>query len=161
MPEAISFKLCSHGWRVQAGVILLLGFGWRYVADGLQNSPVVEPVDPFQSGELDRLGVAPRPMSMDNLGLVETVDRFRECVVVAVADASDRGLNACFCQPLGIANGYVLNAPVRVMHETASMSGTPIIQSLLQSIEDETCGVVLLTRHPTMRRAKASITKAT
>jgi hypothetical protein len=57
-------------------VILLLGFGWGNVSDGLQNSPVVEPIDTFRGSELDRLSVAPRPMSKDDLGLVETVDRF-------------------------------------------------------------------------------------
>lgn len=55
MPEAISFKLCGHGWCVQAGVILLLGFGWRYVAYGLQKTAVVEPIDPLECGELHSL----------------------------------------------------------------------------------------------------------
>jgi molecular chaperone IbpA len=34
----------------------LLGFGRRDVADGLQEPPVVEPVDPFQRRELDGFG---------------------------------------------------------------------------------------------------------
>ncbi|AKC10887.1 hypothetical protein At15955_53740 (plasmid) [Agrobacterium tumefaciens] len=53
---------------------------------------------------------------MNDLGLVKTVDRFCEGVVVAVADASDRWLDTCFCQPLGIAKGHVLNTAIRVMH---------------------------------------------
>jgi hypothetical protein len=36
----------------QHGVVALLGFGRRDVADGLQEPPVVEPVDPFQCREL-------------------------------------------------------------------------------------------------------------
>jgi len=52
---------------------------------------VVEPVDTFQSGEFDRFKVPPWPAPMDDLGLVETVDRFGEGVVVTVADACDSG----------------------------------------------------------------------
>ncbi len=74
---------------------------------------------------------------MNDLGLVETVDRFGEGVVVTVADASDRRLDASFCQPLGIPDGHVLKAAIRVMHEAAAMSGTPIMKSLLKGIEDK------------------------
>jgi hypothetical protein len=54
-----------------------------------------------------------------------------------------RGGYPCFGKPLGIANANVLNAPVRVMHEAAAMSRTPIMKCLLQSIEDKAC-----MRHP-------------
>jgi hypothetical protein len=37
----------------QHGVVALLGLCRRYVANGLQEPPVVEPVDPFQGRELD------------------------------------------------------------------------------------------------------------
>jgi hypothetical protein len=37
----------------QLGVVAFLGFGWRDVADGLQEPPVVEPVHPIQRRELD------------------------------------------------------------------------------------------------------------
>jgi hypothetical protein len=42
-----------HGRLFQHGVVALLGFGRRDVADGLQEPPVVEPVYPFQRRELD------------------------------------------------------------------------------------------------------------
>jgi hypothetical protein len=45
LPEATWFKLCRHGGAFQHGVVALLGFGRRDVADGLQEPPVVEPVD--------------------------------------------------------------------------------------------------------------------
>jgi hypothetical protein len=38
---------------------------------------------------------------MDDLGLVEAIDRFREGIVVTVADAADRRLDACFREALG------------------------------------------------------------
>lgn len=100
---------------------------------------MVEPIDPFQSGEFDRFEVPPWPAPMDDLGLIETVDRFGEGVVVTIADASDRRLDASFCQPLGIPDGHVLNAAIRVMHEAAAVSRTPIMKCLLQRIEDEAC----------------------
>lgn len=73
-----------------------------------------------------------------SVGLVKTVDRFCEGVVIAVADASHGGLDASFCQTLGVPNGHVLGTTIRVMNEAAAMSGTPIMKRLLQSIEDET-----------------------
>ena len=59
VPEAIWFKLCSHGWFVQLGVMLDLGFGRTDVADKLQKPLMVEPVDPFQGGEYNRFEAAP------------------------------------------------------------------------------------------------------
>lgn len=46
---------------------------------------MVEPADPFQSDEFHRFEAPPWPAPMDDLGLVETVDRFGEGVVVAMA----------------------------------------------------------------------------
>jgi hypothetical protein len=46
----------------------------------------------------DRHG--PRPM--DDLGLVETVDRLGESIVITVADAAHRRLDARLYHPLGI-----------------------------------------------------------
>jgi hypothetical protein len=54
----------------QHGVVALLGFGRRYVADGLQEPSIVELIDPFQRCELDGLEVSPWPAAMDHLGLV-------------------------------------------------------------------------------------------
>ncbi len=98
---------------------------------------MVEPVDPFQRGEFNRFEAPPWSAPMDDLGLVETVDRFGERVVVTVAHTSDRRLDPCLSQSLRIPDRHVLNAPVRVMHEAAAMNGTPIMKCLLQGIEDK------------------------
>ncbi len=74
---------------------------------------------------------------MNDLGLVETVDRFGEGIVITVADTSDRRLYASFCQPLGVPDGNVLNAPVRMVHEPAAVNGTSIMKCLLKSIKDK------------------------
>lgn len=41
---------------------------------------MLEPVAPFQGGELYSFEAAPRSAPMDDLGLVETVDRFGEAL---------------------------------------------------------------------------------
>jgi hypothetical protein len=45
---------------------------------------------------------------MDHLGLVEAVDGLGECVVVAVSDAADGGLDAGLGQAFGILDRDVL-----------------------------------------------------
>jgi hypothetical protein len=71
--------------------------------------PITE-VDPFQFGELHGFEVSPRSSPMDDLGLVKTIDCFRESVVITVADTPDRRLDARFRQPFGIANGHILRS---------------------------------------------------
>lgn len=65
IPGGHSVELCSHGWRLQHGVVVCLGFGGWDVADGFQKSAVVEPVDRFQGGELNGLEVSPSPAPAD------------------------------------------------------------------------------------------------
>src|ERR1700704_5022214 len=45
---------------------------------------------------------------MDDLGLVETVDRLGESIVITVADAAHRRLDARLHQPLGVLDRDVL-----------------------------------------------------
>lgn len=87
----------------------------------LEKSSVVEPIDPFQGGEFHRLEAARWAASMDDLGLVETVDRFGECVVVTITDTSDGWLDASSASRTRIA------PPVGMMHE-AAVNGTPIMK---------------------------------
>lgn len=75
---------------------------------------------------------------MDDLGLVKTVDRFGESIVIAVANTSDGGLDARLRQSVGIANGHVLHAPVGMVDEATAMDGPSIMKRLVQGIEDET-----------------------
>ena len=119
------------------GVVAFLSFCRRNVADGLQEPAIVEPFDPGQGGELDSLKAPPRSAPMDNLGLVEPVDRLGESVVVGIAHTADRALDACLRQTLGVADADILRALVGVMHEAAAMDGPPFVQGLFESIEDE------------------------
>ena len=58
--------------------------GWD-VAEFAEESSVVEPVDPFEGGELQVLEAAPRSLVAHEFGLVEAVDGLGHGVVVAVA----------------------------------------------------------------------------
>lgn len=57
---------------------------------------------------------------VDQLGLVQPVDRLCQRVVVAVSSAAHRGFNARLGQSLGVADAHVLRATVGVMHELVS-----------------------------------------
>ena len=59
-------------------MVVFLGFGGWDDANWLQKSAVVEPVDPFQGGELNGVEVAPRPAPVNDLGLVKPVEGFGE-----------------------------------------------------------------------------------
>ncbi len=75
---------------------------------------------------------------MDDLGLVKTVDRFGESVVITVADTSDGRLNACLRQSLRIANGHILRAAVGMVDEPATVDGPSIMKRLIECIENKT-----------------------
>jgi hypothetical protein len=47
---------------------------------------------------------------VNDLCLVEAVDRFGESIVVAVADAADGRLDTGLCKPLGVSNADVLRS---------------------------------------------------
>jgi len=95
---------------LQHGIIAFLGFGRRDVADGLQQSAIVEPVDPGQRCELDSLEAAPWSTPVYDLGFVEAVDRLGESIVVTVADAADGRFDAGCGQALGVADTDILRS---------------------------------------------------
>ena len=74
-----------------AGIIALLSFSWRDVAERLHQPAMVEPVDPFQCCELDGFERSPWSTSMDHFGLVQAIDGLSERVVVKVADTTRSG----------------------------------------------------------------------
>src|SRR3954451_7809802 len=91
-------------------MVLRLGLdGWD-VADRLEEAAIVEPVHPFEAGELDGLDAAPRASTSDDLGLEQTDHRLGEGVVIGIPDAAHRGRDAGLAEALGVANGQVLRA---------------------------------------------------
>jgi hypothetical protein len=94
MPEAVWFKLGSHGDVVQHGVIEFFGLGRWYVADGLEQSAVIESIHPFERGKFNSFEGSPWPALVDYLGLVKPVDGFCQSIVIAVTHAAGGGFNA-------------------------------------------------------------------
>ena len=118
-PDGVSGDLLvSELGRLPGSVVTVVGvfeFGWWDVAAVFVEASVVEPVDPFQGGDLDVVGGAPRPSRFDQFGLVEAVDRLGQRVVVAVAGGPDRGVDAGLGESFGVGDGGVLRAPVVVI----------------------------------------------
>ena len=141
-------------------MVSFFSLGWRDIPDGLQEAAVVEPVDPFQCGELHGFELAPRSPAMDDVGLVKTVDRFGESIVVTVANASNGRLDAHLGQSFEIVNGHVLRAAIRTMNQPATADRPPIMTRLVEGIDYKPAWAARLARQPTMRWAKASMPKA-
>jgi len=75
---------------------------------GSRSRAIVEPVHPFERGVLDSVHAPPGAAPVDDLGLVETVDRFGQGIVVAIADAAHGGFKAGLGEALGIFDRDVL-----------------------------------------------------
>ncbi len=71
----------GHVFSFQSGVEIGLCFGRRDVPDRLEQTAVVEPVDPFEGGIFDGFEVAPRSATVDDLGLEEAADRLGQGVL--------------------------------------------------------------------------------
>ena len=65
------FESRHHSELVESCIEAGLRFGGRDVSDGFEQAAVVEPVVPFEGGELDGLQAAPWPAPVDHLGLEE------------------------------------------------------------------------------------------
>ncbi len=83
---------------------------------------------------------------MDHLGLEQAVDRLGEGIVIGVAHAADRGLDAGLGEPVRVAQREVLRSPIRVVHEPVIPDGTALVQGLLQGVQHE--ARVSGSRHP-------------
>ena len=86
------------------GIVAIFSFGWWDVANWPEETTIVEPIDPFKSGELDGFQCAPGPAPADDLSLEEAIYSFGERVVIAVANAADGGFDAGLGEALGVAN---------------------------------------------------------
>ena len=81
---------------------------------------VVEPGHPFQGCQLDRFASFPGP-SMNQLRLVQAVDRFSQRIIVAVAPIADRRFDTGF-------------------GEAFAVTGLASIQRLFKRIQNEISG---------------------
>ncbi len=74
--------------------VVCLGFGRRNTAKGLQQALVVEPVDPFQLGHLNGFPCLPEASTVNQFGLVQTVNRVGQGMAMAVALTAHRRFDA-------------------------------------------------------------------
>jgi len=93
-----------HGLSLVESMTVPFVLGRRHVADRLEQPPIVELVNPFQRRVLHGVEGPPRPPSVDHLGLEESDDGLGQRVVVGVADAADRSVDAGLGEPLGVAD---------------------------------------------------------
>ena len=66
---------------------------------------------------------------------VQAVNRLGQYVVIAVAFAAHRRLDARFGQSFAVANGHILRTPVAVVNQGIGTSGLAGIKGLLQCIQ--------------------------
>src|SRR5690606_37946967 len=133
MPEALWFESGRDG-RLDAAIVLDLLLCRRNVAERLEETPMIEPVDPCKRREFDGFKTAPWPLLSDQLGLVETDNRLSEGVVVGVSDATDGRLNAGFGESLSVANGHVLHAAVAVVNQRLTSPDIAVVEGLLERV---------------------------
>ena len=91
------------GWAVLSVVVGFV-FGWWDVSDGFEDALVVEPVDPFEGGVFDVVESVPRFTAVNDFDLVEAVDRLGHCIVVGIADGTDRRFDAGIVKSFGVAD---------------------------------------------------------
>ena len=84
----------------------------RNVANRFEQPAVIEPIDPIECGVLDIVKLTPGTTVVNDLGLEQSDDRLGQRVVVRIADAADRRLDAGLLQALSVTNREILAAPV-------------------------------------------------
>jgi hypothetical protein len=142
-------------------IITLLGFGGRDVADGFKRPPMIETVDPFDRSVLDGLERSSLSPSVDHLGVVNTIERLGQSVVIAVADTADQGSMFASAKSFGILDRDVLAAAIAGKGETAAVRRSAIVQTLVRCVEVKAGGSSRLARQPTIQRALVSMANAT
>ena len=131
-------------------MVRLVDFCRRHIADSFNQSAVLEPIDPFEGGELDRFEVTPGAALTDHLGLVQADDGVSQGIVVEIPDAAHRRFDPGLSQTLAIANRQVLAATVAVMNQIALVTQLVVIERLITRVQSELDSE---TRQPTIPRA--------
>ena len=89
---------------------------------------------PFQGFPFDLADGFPRAEVLDDFGLEQSDDAFCGGVVAAVADASNRHVDAGFAKPFGTTDRMTLHASVRMMDQ-AALRGLSAADGLVEDIK--------------------------
>ena len=100
-------------------------------------APVVEPVHVGERLPFDVFDVAPRTATMNQLGLVETIEALGEGIVVGIAATANGGDDTGFAESLRVADAEILNAAVRVMDHPRQPLGVARVNRHLECVERE------------------------
>ena len=73
-------------------------------------------------------------MLVNHLCLVQPVEGLSQRIVVSVTHAAKRGIAACLCQPLCVADRERLTASVAVVDNAFGLAASP--QHLLKRVQD-------------------------
>src|SRR5262249_39859448 len=133
--SATSRSRMAGGFCLQLRIVRRLILRRRHAANRLEQPPRVEPVDPRQRREFDGLKMAPGPLQLDDFGLEEADDRFRQRIIVRVAPAADRWLDAGVAQSVRVAHGWWCKVGDCGHFEIAQ--GFPDDGAALAKVEDE------------------------
>ena len=83
---------------------------------------------------LDGLGMTPRPLLVNALRFEEPNHRFGEGIVIGIAAAADRRLDAGVSQALGVAHRQVLRAAIAIVDQIAGPVAAAGVDRLLESL---------------------------
>ncbi len=83
--------------------------------------PVVEPVDALERGKLHVRNALPGTGRVDQLPIIEPVERLHERIIERIALQTDRCDDVVAGQQLGVAHRKILNAAVAVMNESGQI----------------------------------------
>ena len=73
---------------------------------------------------------------LDDFRFEQPDDGFSQCVIVAVPDASDRHVDSGFHVPIGVSDGQILYASVRVLGQ-GTHHGPSLADGLAEGVDDE------------------------
>lgn len=128
------------------------------MAERFHEPMMVVPGHPFQGRQFDGLPRFPRGASMNQVRLVEAVDRFSRRVIVAVATAADGRLDTRLGQTFAVPNADVLSPLSGWCIKVPSSPGWRAYSACPSASRTKSVLIDELMRQPTMRRANTSIT---
>lgn len=71
----------NEDWLPEVPIVVCLSFCGRDIAQGFHQALDVEPRHPFQRSQFDGIGRFPGTTSMDDFGLVQSVDRLGQSIL--------------------------------------------------------------------------------
>ena len=106
------------------------------VADGTVQSVLVASMHPFHGFSFKPAFGFPPAEMLDDFGREQSDDGFGQGVVAAVPDASDGHVDSGFGEPIGVSDGQLPHASVRMVGQS-SQRRTPSADGLVEGVEDE------------------------